>query len=307
MTASIGIYIMLRHALIPQAPAATSPELATSAILALPALALQYAGSFVLPFDISIVRPPRLPIAFGWAAVVVTALGLVIAMRRGRLGRRLGTALAALVAFVLLIGPSAVAVATLGAMADRYVYVALLGPAIAAVIAVRAVIDHGGLVRRIALAGVAIWGALVVFVTFREIPAWASNEALYGHSVAVEPRSGLARFHVAMLRFADGNWEDAATLLEGAAELAPTNDRVLNNLAVCYMNLGRDAEAEPVLQRVLTLTGGMAFKPWYNLGAIELHRGHVREACAGFERAIAINPGYAVAREIHARVCPHGP
>src|SRR5262249_54911539 len=111
MAASIGIYIMLRHALIPHAPAATSPELASDAILALPALALQYAGSFLLPFDISIARPPRVPITFGWAAVVITALGLVIAMRRGRLGRRLGTVLAALVAFVLLIGPSAVAVA----------------------------------------------------------------------------------------------------------------------------------------------------------------------------------------------------
>ena len=291
--------------LIADAPSPTTSHGALDAAIALPSLTLQYLRSFVVPFDISIVRQPAIPALVGWAVVAAAIAGLAVARRRHRLGPQLALAAAALASSVLLLGPSAVAVSTLRAMACRYAYLPVLCFAIVAVLAARAVMARGRLARRCTIGVAALWLALILFVSHRKVPAWASNETLYAHAVAVEPTSGLARFHLGMLRFDAGQWEDAAALLAESAELDPSNDRALNNLAVCDMNLrplrrGRGRCSAACSQR----PAAPAFRPWYNLRAIQLHRGATVEACASFQRALAINQPMR-ARADFDRVCAH--
>jgi hypothetical protein len=52
----------------------------TQAAAALPAIAIaiEYAGSFVLPFDLSIARPLKVPLALGWAVLALTAVALAV-------------------------------------------------------------------------------------------------------------------------------------------------------------------------------------------------------------------------------------
>jgi tetratricopeptide (TPR) repeat protein len=296
-------YFGLRALLIPDAAAATRPELALHGALALPSLTLQYLGSFVLPLDISIARMPSLPVAVGLVATAAIAAAIVVVRRRRALGTDIRLAAAWLAGAVVLLGPSAVAVATLGAMADRYAYLCVLAFAIAAVALGRAALRRIPRARAVILGVAALWGALCVFVTWREIPYWASNEQLYAHAVEVEPESAMARFRLGILYVNAGAWREATQLFEQAAALDPSNDRVLNNLGVGYMNTGRLDDAERVLRRALDITHETSFRAWYNLATIQRGRGQRDAACASYRRALAINPQYAKARADYARSC----
>lgn len=68
------------------------------------------------------------------------------------------------------------------------------------------------------------------------------------------------------VRFQDGRFEEAETLYRKAVELAPNNPRAL-----------------------------------YNLGLVLVRQGRSREAVVWLERALAVNPEFAPARDLHRR------
>ncbi len=306
LAAAVAAYAGLRALLLPHAPAATHVDRLAPAAIALPAIALEYARTFVLPFDLSISRPLYLPAALGWAVLVVGAALTVLALRRSAPTWRPPVALAAAgVAWAgLLVAPAAVAVFSEGAVADRYAYLPLFGFATALVALGARAAQRSLPLRRAAWGGAALLLALLVFVSAREIPAWSGDGALYAHAVAVEPGSAAAHNRLGRWLGERGDWSHAVGEFERAAALPDAGDHVLDNLGVGYLNVGRWPDAEVVLRRAVERSHQTSYHAWYNLGTAERALGDLPAACTAYRRALAISPGYAHARADLARYCP---
>ncbi len=73
------------------------------------------------------------------------------------------------------------------------------------------------------------------------------------------------------------------------AEREPANFRAQWELAFFLQSLGMFDEAERVYGRVLQLHSS-SWEGWYNLGLISMKRGRWKEAVAGLDRSLALNP-----------------
>ncbi|HEY0713132.1 MAG TPA: tetratricopeptide repeat protein, partial [Polyangia bacterium] len=221
--------------------------------------------------------------------------------------------LAGLVWTAAFVAPAAVAVGTLGALADRYAYVALFGFAIVVAVLARAVWRLRALpLFRVAILSVAaLWLGLCGFVSAREVAFWASNRTLYHHAAAVEPDSAIAQYRLGVLLANERRWPEAAVAFRHAAQLkqrlpaevAPSEDRVLNNLGVAHLNLGETAEAERVFRAAITRSNNVSYRAWFNLGEIAWARGDRPAACRAYAEALAISPKYRAARAAHSTRC----
>jgi tetratricopeptide (TPR) repeat protein len=304
MAAAVPAYAALRALLLPHAPSATHAERITQAAVALPAIALEYARSFVLPFDLSIARPLYVPIALGWAVLALAAVAIGAGVRRATTGSGPLELVAAGLGWAgLLLAPSAIAVFSEVALADRYMYLPLFGFAVAVVAPATRLAARGRAWRRGLVAAGALYLGLCLFVSAREVPAWASNGALFAHAVDVEPESPVAHNHLGRWYCEQGAWQAAVPELERAVALPGAGDRVADNLGVAYLNVGRLADAETTLRRALAMSGDTSFHVWYNLGTAQRLRGDVAAACASWRQALQINPEYGRAQADVARYC----
>ena len=306
LVAALPLYALLRALLVPHAPAATHADRLVHAAVTLPAVALEYARSFVLPFDLSISRPLYLGAAVGWIALAAVSAALALALRRAAPTTRPAVALAAagLAWAGALLAPSAVAVYSEGAVADRYVYLPLFGFAVA-VVALGARLAAVSARARVAVAvAAAAWLALLVFVTSREIPAWADSATLYAHAVDVQPYSAAAHNRLGRYYAEQHLWPAAVAELEHAAALPDAGDHVLNNLGVAYLAVGRPSDAAAVLRRAVERSHQTSYHAWYNLGTALRAQGELPAACAAYRRALALSPAYDHARADLARYCP---
>jgi tetratricopeptide (TPR) repeat protein len=91
--------------------------------------------------------------------------------------------------------------------------------------------------------------------------------------------------------------DSARTAFERAVRIAPRDALALANLGALYVNLGRSAEAIPVLR------DAVAIRPDYvdalaNLALALFRVDSLREARTAAERALAIDPGNALARQV---------
>jgi tetratricopeptide (TPR) repeat protein len=305
LVAGAAAYAALRTGVTAHAPAATHADRIAKAIAALPSIILEYARSFALPFDMSISRPVYLPSPLGWAIALAIAAGVIVALKRAPASWRPDLSLAASGAWLAaaLIAPAAVAVFSEGAVADRYAFMAVFGFAVAAV-AVGARAATTPRRRRAVAALTAGFLGLCLFVSAREVSAWASDEALYTHAVAVEPDSVSAHNRFGRLLAEHGAWTQAITELEHAAALPDgVTDHVLDNLGVAYLNVGRVDDAERVFRRALAVSGELSYHAWYNLGTVRHLRGDGNGACAAYRRALAVSPHYERALADVQRYC----
>jgi hypothetical protein len=304
MVAVVPLYALLRSLVIGHAAAATHASRIVQAGMALPAIVAEYARTFLLPFDISISRPVYVPSLLGWLVVGLTLAIALVAWRRAVAARpTIALALAGMAWAVVLLAPSAIAVFSEAAVADRYAYAPLFGFAVAlAVLGARVAAASTG--RRAAVAVVTgLYLLLCLFVSAHEIPVWASSGVLYAHAVAVEPESPGAHNRLGRWLGEKGAWSDAVVEFEKAAAAPDAGDRVLNNLGVGYLNVGRPRDAEVVLQKAVERSHETSFHGWYNLGTAQRALGKLDDACAAYERALALSPSYAHARADHDRYC----
>jgi Flp pilus assembly protein TadD len=87
-----------------------------------------------------------------------------------------------------------------------------------------------------------------------------------------------------------GQTDDAAAVLERAAQLAPQNSVVQGNLGALYLKLGRLADAEAHLRLALDAQPEDPV-PWLgNLAAVCLRQGRPEEARAPLARALQLAP-----------------
>jgi Flp pilus assembly protein TadD len=328
LAATAAVHFPLRALLVP-GPLMARPAGLGLVFLRTPGVVLQYLRSFIAPVDISIARPldPWL-VPVGWFALLLAMGSAAVLVHRHRSGLSerhdtsgagactadAGLALAGLLWIALFVAPAGVAMATLGALADRYAYLPLFGFGLMVAIALRRVLAmrHRPRVRGGLLVALAVWGVMLAVVSQREIPFWRSNVDLYAHALAVEPESAIAHYRMGVVWSSAGQWERAAgafaradALKQGStADMAPALDRVLNNLAVAYINLGRTVEAEQILRRAIRQSDNVSFRAWYNLAVILRDRGDAAGACAALAESLAISPRYERARADHAIHCP---
>lgn len=281
------------------------------AMVDLPGVALAYATSFVSPFSLSPDRhlwPPFVPL--GWVALALLATGFVVAVRHTRQGNRanLGLAAGALVALGLLLLPAALGFRSIGALSDRYMFFPLLFLAVAFLATARAA---AGLLahtpRALWMGPLFVGCGIFLVVTWLQVGVWKDEETLARHAVAMDPDNSAALYRLATVSTANGKFAEALPLLERAVALDPTHQRALGNLSVVYLNLNRVADAKSVLRRLLPLAGATDRKFWYNVASVQLADGKFDKACAALTRALAIDPGYALALGLRDQICPAAP
>ena len=118
---------------------------------------------------------------------------------------------------------------------------------------------------------------------------YEESKKLYLDSIAKGFKSGRLHSRVADLYLREGNKDAAIAEYERAAQINPSDVESQNNLATAYLEKGRVADAERILQWILA--SGEQYAAAYNgLGLIAIQRQDFQAAQANFERAVQIDP-----------------
>lgn len=220
-----------------------------------------YLRLWVLPVGQSLLHDA--PADPGWAGpvAVVGLVGLgAAAARWGALGP-------ALVGAAWLLPSSLVPLKEV--MAEHRAY--LLGLPLAALLA--------GALRRPRLAW-AVVAVLAVGTGLRN-RTWATEVALWGDAAAKNPASADAAYgHADALRFA-GDLPGAEAAYRRTLELRPGDENARVNLGIVLADLGRVDEARTTWQALLR-DNPRSCPAHNNLASLEVRRGRLREAAAGY-------------------------
>ena len=283
--------VRLARASQQEAPVYTPPA-AWRALIALDSLAF-YLYKLVLPVGLApdYGRSPRWllgegPAYYTWLAPAAV-LGLAWAGRR-RAPWALGCALLFVAALLPTLGLVPFDYQRYSTVADRYAYLAMLAPAAALALA---------LARRpapalLALATVAV-GALAVLAHL-QTRHWRDTDALYAHTLRVNPRS-LAAHSIFGYDYARrGQPDKAMESYQRALEANPGDPRVLFNVGNLYLGQGKPAEAADAYRQAM---GGMSYHAGLhtNLGMALAQLGLLDEAARELREALARDPNHAQA------------
>jgi protein O-mannosyl-transferase len=276
-----------------------------------PGVALAYAATFVSPFSLSLdteLWPPLVPL--GWVVLGLLATAVALGWRRfpPALRPELRLAAAATLALGPLLLPAALGVRSIGALSDRYAFFPLLFLGIVAVALARS-LDHylGSLPRGLRTGLPLVWAGIVLVTTWLQVGAWRNEEILARHAAAMAPDNSAALYRLATVATMRGQFGAALPLLERAVTLDPKNHRALNNLAVTYLHFGRVAEAKATLRQLAPMARATDKRFWYNVAAVQFTDGKLDKACSALAKALAIDPGYAMALALRERACSPPP
>jgi len=161
----------------------------------------------------------------------------------------------------------------------------------------------------------------VLAIDARYVPAWNGlasnyvnmssagalpNDEAYGkakeaidRSLAIAPEDG--RTYALLAWYYDvykGDYSMAARYYQKAMELAPSDDRVLNGVAVFLSTLGRFDEAIAV-HKILIDRDPVSAIARHNIGTVYLSAREFGEATASFEKAVALSPDMVLSRIFH--------
>lgn len=121
--------------------------------------------------------------------------------------------------------------------ADRYTYLAIAGPCLTLGSWVHA---SKGVVRGTALVSCLLLAILLGVTSFRQTRIWQDDRSLFGHGVAVEPRSDLAQTNYARLCSLAGNDELALEHYNKALMLAASRHYIIHhNIALIQYRHGQ--------------------------------------------------------------------
>ena len=127
-------------------------------------------------------------------------------------------------------------------------------------------------------------------------------EALYDHLIAADPEGWYPYYALGTLygqEFMAGRAPSlgrAMVMLHAALALKPDSPEALSNLASCYGHAGRRERALELFTLALETPGGNKAETWSNLAGIFVNNGTPELAIKYAERALAINPELAEAR-----------
>jgi Flp pilus assembly protein TadD len=223
-------------------------------------------------------------------AVAVTAI--LIATRR-----RWPGALAAWVAYLILIGPTSgiVPFGRLRGVVDRYTYVACLGWAMVAggafAVGWRAWRDGRAGTLRTALVGGALLAVLLTWsvVSWRQAAVWRDGVTLWTRALTVVPESPVARSNLGTALAKRRDFAGAAAQYREATRWWRDEPGAFLNLGRALAADERSAEAVEPFRRLVELRPGWA-EGYVDLGTALYNAGETSEAVAVFTRAVELDP-----------------
>ncbi|HWR97009.1 MAG TPA: tetratricopeptide repeat protein [Candidatus Methanoperedens sp.] len=172
------------------------------------------------------------------------------------------------------------------ALADRYTYVPLVGVFIAASWGLAAAVRGR---RQRLIAGVAA-GAILLALTAasrEQVRLWRDGKTLFGHAVAVDPRSSLAHHNLANVLLKEGHTQEAIEHYRQVTRLLPEYAEAYVGLGVASGVLGL-LEEEASWYRQALAVDPRNYKALVNLGAAYRDLGRLQEAGAAEAQARAL-------------------
>ena len=254
---------------------------------------LAYLGHAVLPWHLA---PIYLPIATDWPVIVPWVLLCLIAAAlwiAGGVWRRHG--LIALAVFSALLAP------ILGLLPMSYLRVAPRADHLAYL----GLIPLGALASGIAgllaslkrrLGAVAI-GCILIgsFVGTRsQATIFASPRALWSAATERSPRSWLAAANLGKVALDEGQFRDAAALLDRAEALRPDSAEVRLDRGNAYKQLGQQGVADAEYRKAIALDPSFP-GAYYDLGVLLLERGDAVGASEALKEALHLDANDAAA------------
>jgi hypothetical protein len=229
-------------------------------LLTLPAVTLYYLRVTFLPVD-----PSALP-ALEWVTSPLQPRFFLPLLALGGVGwglwairKRLPAAwMGSVWGFVFLLPVLQIVQTTMRA-AERFAFLPSVGFVLAATAVARpALLSPHGKARlgsRLLLAAIL---AYFTFATTARVPAWRDSAALWEATARREPGNPTVLNNLAGVRFGQGKYGDAEALYRRAVELAPENPRAFYNLGLALVRQGRSREAVVYLEKALAIDPGLA-------------------------------------------------
>ncbi len=120
---------------------------------------------------------------------------------------------------------------------------------------------------------------------------------LYRESIASRPTAEAHTFLGWTYSF-QGKYEEAIAECQKAIAVDPDFGNPYNDIGAYLIGLGRLDEAIPWLERATRARRYEAYHyPHFNLGRVYLSKGMLKKALEEFQRALAIEPKYTLARQ----------
>jgi Tfp pilus assembly protein PilF len=120
---------------------------------------------------------------------------------------------------------------------------------------------------------------------------------LYRGSLALHPTAEAHTFLGWTYHF-QGKIEEAIAECKRAIEVDPDFGNPYNDIGVYLIDLGRLDEAIPWLEQAMTAKRyDPRHFPYFNLGRVFMAKGHINRARELFQKSLAIEPRYTLARQ----------
>jgi tetratricopeptide (TPR) repeat protein len=113
--------------------------------------------------------------------------------------------------------------------------------------------------------------------------------------IPISPQQDSAYSNAAALYEKQGNLDKALEYYKKAAELAPTRPELHASMASIYEKKGDQTAAEAEYKALAESDPAHAAVTWYNVGATAKNSDKNDDAVKAFQKAVAIDPSYAVA------------
>jgi tetratricopeptide (TPR) repeat protein len=113
--------------------------------------------------------------------------------------------------------------------------------------------------------------------------------------IPISPEQDAAYSNAASLYAKQGNVDKALEYYKKAVEIAPQRPELHASLASLYEKKGDQAAAQAEYKALADADPGRAAVTWYNVGAIAKNQDRNDEAVKAFQKAVELDPSYAIA------------
>jgi Flp pilus assembly protein TadD len=126
-------------------------------------------------------------------------------------------------------------------------------------------------------------------LTQKQIGIWKNGETLWTYVIQYDDQVPLAYKQLGVSLFQKARYTAAAEMMSKALSLDPRDAELLNNLAICYLELGKLEEAMQVADKALRLEKDAPFV-LSTLAEIHMARHDYSNANQAFFRAMQLEP-----------------
>ncbi|MBW2058333.1 MAG: tetratricopeptide repeat protein, partial [Deltaproteobacteria bacterium] len=130
------------------------------------------------------------------------------------------------------------------------------------------------------------------YMTVIQNRIWKDSFTLWSETLARDPKNTVAMNGLGVLYLENGTNDKALEVLEGAAEINPSDPLIRNNLGIAYERIGEYEKSEEQYQRALSLSPGH-YEARINLSNLYAKRGDFQKAIRTLRLLVEERPGDA--------------